>query len=187
MTKSTTVLNPDVISFALAQTQEHYVQEMCAGPFQLDLLTKNLIAVGFELAEAAGDPGAFLEDFLCCIRDRNAIQQHPDFVAFQTYVRQFWDTLRGPFHFIRSVEEEDVMDIVRELATGTGVGKGVAPDNPTRHLAVQIVAMTLAVSEAGTVDANLRGDFEDVLRVAEDEVDPGEIKGIEQDILPDGI
>ncbi len=187
MRNTITTLSPKTISIALAQAREHYVREMCAGPFQFDLLFRNLVAVGFRLSNEANRPGAFLEYYLLCARERRLIQQHPDFDEFRTYVLKFWRAPSAPFHFIRCIDEEDVWDIVYDVSTEMSVGRNAVMYDPVLNLALQAVVISLAISDADKSVASLKEDYVRVIWEAKSELDRQEIDAIEQAIMPGGL
>lgn len=98
-----------------------------------------------------------------------------------------WQTDSGPCHFIRCLEDEDVSDVIFNLTMKAKDETQEQSFHSKRHIALQLVALTLGVAEPEVRQSLLREDCSDVLIAAEHHLDDEEIEELKELFLPKWI
>lgn len=189
MKSSTYTTTTAQIAFALEHSLKHYVPELCISPVPFDILTRNLVEVGFELDADGTDPQepSFLQCYLEALGAFPSILDHGDFSAFEAKLKMVWQTDSGPCHFIRCLEDEDVSDVIFNLTMKAKDETQEQSFHSKRHIALQLVALTLGVAEPEVRQSLLREDCSDVLIAAEHHLDDEEIEELKELFLPKWI
>jgi hypothetical protein len=173
------------ISFAITHSLEHYVQEMCTGPVPFDYLTRNLIEVGFMFSNRPGMEQKFLEHYLQGLQDIQIILDHHAFPAFTAKLKKIWRSNTGHCHFARCLEDEEVCDVIQCVTTGVERCVTVRPADPSHHIALQLIVLTLGIATPKCRKPYLRDDYRDVRRVAESYLEDTVIEALEARLLPE--